>query len=494
MANILPSYPVGATSYGMDERDQKPLTISDILEQLVKPSIVQGGVQSPQPKPIVPPAVPPLPKQEQGGISLPQLNRQVLQGPPGLRPLNELTDRPSDRRQTIRTMRDDLARLKQGLAPLGLELAAKKNTPIQAKQAPPPAPVKTASIPPEVPSKPTLPPISNRPITPLERPAPPKIQPPFLGPKLVVPPITTLPLPGNIPAHFHEEIRILDKDNLPAFLGAPIPKKKAPKPEDEKIEYGVIAKIIGSGMTTGIVSTMILALTAYGLIYYFFLREKVVVTTTPTPIPIEISPVAETNELEEIFRTTAVTTFSLPADSTHLIPDFRLFLEKETLAKKEFKRIRFLPVEPGEIPTFTTLFNKLVVKYPVELNNWVKDNNIVFLYSQMENFNDQSKNNKRVVFIVEVKDLSKVVEIMKNWETTIADDLKNFFDIDPSKGASLPFLDNERLTVKIRYKNFPLPDRTIDYAIVSSLTGRNYLILTNSRESIYSPIDRIKGI
>jgi len=476
----------------MDERDQNPLTISDILEQLVKPSVVQSGVQPPQSKPVVPPPSP-LPKQTGGNISLPQLNKQVLPGPATKSP-NETTGRPSDRRPTIRTMKDDLARLKQGLTPLGLELLAKKSTPVQAQQMPPPAPVNKAGTPPEVPSKLTLPPIPNRPIGPLERPMPPKIQPPPLGPKLVVPPVTISPLPTNTPAHFHEEIRILDKDNLPAFLGAPVPKKKAPKPEEEKVEYGVIAKIIGSGMTTGIVSTMILAVAAYGLIYYFFLREEAIITTTPTPTPVTTSPAAETNELEEIFRTTSITTFSIPTDSNLLIPEFRSFLEKETLTQKEFKRIRFLPVQPSEMLTLTMLFNKLDIKHPAELNNWIKNNNIVFLYSQMENFNGPNNTNKRVGFIVEIKNTTKVAEVMKNWEATMADDFKNFFGIDPSKEASIPFLDNEYRTVKIRYKNFSLPDRTIDYAIVSSLTGRYYLILTNSRESIYSPTDKIKGL
>jgi hypothetical protein len=476
----------------MDERDQNPLTISDILEQLVKPSVVQGGTQPPQPKPIVPPTMP-LPKPTGGSISLPQLNKQVAQEPATKSP-NEITGRPSDRRPTIRTMKDDLVRLKQGLAPLGLELLAKKSTPIQAKQAPPSAPVKTANIPPDAPAKPPLPPISSKPVTPPERLTPPKIQPPFLGPKLVVPPVTLPPLSTNTPAHFHEEIRILDKDNLPAFLGAPVPKKTAPKPEEEKVEYGVIAKIIGSGMTTGIVSTMILAVATYGLIYYFFLREEAIITTIPTLTPAITSPRVETNELEEIFRTIPITTFSMPVDSNLLIPEFRSFLEKETLVQKEFERIRFLPIQPSETLTFIELFDKLAIKYPAELKNWVKNNNIVFLYGQMENFNSLGNSNKRIVFIVEVKDATKVTEVMKNWEATMSDDLKNFFDVDPSKGASAPFLDNERLTVKIRYKNFPLPDRTIDYAIVSSLTGRYYLILTNSRESIYSPIDKIKGL
>lgn len=476
----------------MDEREKNPLTISDILEQLVKPSVVQSGAQPLQPKPVVP--LPPAPpsKQSGGNISLPQLNKPGPQEP-ALKSPSEVIGRPPDRRPTIRTMRDDLVRLKQGLAPLGLELATKKNTDIKAEQTQEPV-KKIAGTPPEVFSKSTLPPIPNRPITPVERPLPPKIQPQFLGQKPVVPPTTLPPLRTNTPAHFHEEVKILDKDNLPAFLGAPVPKKKAPKPEEEKVEYGVIAKIIGSGMTTGIVSTIVLAMISYGLIYYFFLREEAIITTTITPTPVVTNPVAEVNELENIFRTIPITNFSFLPDSDRLVPEFHSFINKEILAQKEFKRIKFLPSQSSDVLTLTILFDKLAIKYPTELSSWIKNNNIVFLYGQMENFNSPGSTNKRVVFIVEIKDPAKVSETMKNWETTMADNLKNFFDIDPSKEASVPFLSNEYRTAKIRYKNFPLPDRTIDYAIVSSLTGRYYLILTNSRESIYSPIDKIKGI
>lgn len=452
----------------MNEKDQNPLTISDILEQLVKPSVIQGGKQPPQPKPPVFSPTPPSPRQEQSNVLLPQLSRQES-SKPVLKSLESSADRSSDRRPTIRTMRDDLVRLRRGLAPIGLELEKseiqKSALIIHTKPESPPAPIKIENVPPEALNKPILPPISKRP--------------------------TALP---EKPAHIHEEVRILDKDNLPAFLGAPIPKKITPKPEEEKVEYGVIAKIIGSGMTTGIVSTMIIAVTIYGLIYYFFLGEEAIITSTPVPTPTRTSPITETNELEEIFRTMPVTTFSLSADSDRLIPEFQSFLEKEALAQKEFKKIRFLSVQQGEALAFAALLDELTTRYPIELNNWLKNNNIALLYGQMEKFNDSSKSGKRLVLITEIKDADKVIEIMKNWETTMADSLKSLFAIDPLKEASKLFLDNEYRTVKIRYKNFPFPDKTIDYAIISSLTGRHYLILTNSRESMYSPINRIRGI
>ena len=42
--------------------------------------------------------------------------------------------------------------------------------------------------------------------------------------------------------------------------------------------------------------------------------------------------------------------------------------------------------------------------------------------------------------------------------------------------------------VSIRYRNFPFPDITVDYAAVNS-SGQNYLVISGSREAIYSAID-----
>ena len=74
------------------------------------------------------------------------------------------------------------------------------------------------------------------------------------------------------------------------------------------------------------------------------------------------------------------------------------------------------------------------------------------------------------------------------------EDLKYMFNIEPGNSATPTFNSNEYKGVAIRYKNFSLPDRSIDYAIVYSSAGRQYLVITNSRESMYSPIEKITGL
>ena len=475
----------------MDEKDQI-LTVGDILDQLIKPSVVQGPVtQVPQPKATPPPSAPSFSQGQSGGVALPDLSKGKPLAPRVDQSGRALPSaRPSELRLSIRTMKDDIARLRQGQRPSGevkrsiAPVIGKKDIflpRIKQELLTQPSPLPPPTIPSQLPPlprflPPSLPPSRSTPLPPMPD---------------QLPPIPSVP---RKPAHIHEEIRILDKDNLPAFLGAPIPKKKDPGPEHEKIEYGVIAKIIGSGMTTGIVGTMIVAIAAYGLIYYFFLREEPMVVATPSPTPIETTPTTEANELEIIFRSVPATAFSLPADTSQAVPELRSFIDRETLDQAELRRINFMITAEEPKLTFTQLLNKLALSYPTDLTNWIKDTNMAILYGQEGTSDGQGGADKRIVFIVEINSVPKVTEIMMSWEGSIAEDLKNLFDIDPSQQATATFLDNEREGAKIRYKNFPFPSKSVDYAIVPSLTGRYYLILSNSRESMYSPLDKIRGL
>jgi len=79
--------------------------------------------------------------------------------------------------------------------------------------------------------------------------------------------------------------------------------------------------------------------------------------------------------------------------------------------------------------------------------------------------------------------------LMTDWEFTIENDLAGYLLIaDTSKEASVNFLDNAYREVSIRYKNFPFADMTIDYAVIS-IDGNSYLVISGSRESMYSAID-----
>ena len=123
------------------------------------------------------------------------------------------------------------------------------------------------------------------------------------------------------------------------------------------------------------------------------------------------------------------------------------------------------------------------------------DDSATLVYGQAETFNEDGTVNfsaqdvKKTVFVARITDAAGIGMIMKDWEISMAGDLADYLLIDDtSKEESVNFLDNTYRGVAIRYKNFPLPDVTVDYAIVKA-AGQNYLIITGSREAVYVAID-----
>jgi len=481
----------------MEEKDQKSLTVGDILDQLIKPSITQGpSSQTPQPRPAASPPSVPSSKDSSGNFKLPQLGKEASQGLPPLAGYSgkesgqgSLPPKPSSIKLSIRTMASDLAKIKGDLV---------GETEIQKTLIPDRAWETKEAVLPEIPDQPSFiqeespvrPPLPSRPLALPEIPRLPKISLPSLGEKPEI-------LPER-PAHIHEEIRIADKDGLPPFPGAPIPKKKVAKSQDERVEYGAIARVVSSGMTTGVIFTIVVAVAVYFILSLFVFKEEEIIQITPTSTPTEETPTPQVNELDTIFRSISATILTVPANPGEVVSALRSFTESQVLATREFKRVNVvLSTDQNKAnPNFLEVLSGLGVKYPAELKNYVKENNLILLYGQEELFDQtkQGKNEKRLVLVTEVSDVNRTMEIVRIWEETMAADFKDLLGLDLSKPATATFLDNERQGAKIRYKNFPLPDKSIDYSIVTSLTGRRYLIITNSRESMYSPADRIRGL
>jgi hypothetical protein len=95
-------------------------------------------------------------------------------------------------------------------------------------------------------------------------------------------------------------------------------------------------------------------------------------------------------------------------------------------------------------------------------------------------------------FVVRIKEPNAALGALGNWEKTMTQDMKDLLGFDPVKAASTAFLDNTYQGVAVRYMNFPGPSLTIDYAVVKAKDGDSYLIVTNSREHIYTIIDKLK--
>ena len=504
----------------MSENDSKPTTITDILDQLVRPSVIQvPNSQSTSYSPATGVlGVSDVNKTKKDSllsdISLPELGGKAkIMASAGDKVVSSKEAAGiSELKLAIRTMADDLARLKQGKEPLGFEAKKVISKDIEGESA-------------QVQEKKNEEPVASKSILPSQLNRAPifsrgNIKSPFPIPAHPIPSPSSGSPSGKGFSFFggsDEQTNTESKtgfpikkeihrpeleDKLPAYLGAPLPmpKKKITKPEDEKIEYGLIARVIGSGMTTGIMSTIIVAIAVYFLIFYLFFNSEeasVVIPISSSPI---ITATPEVDELADIFKSEGVVSYRLVENSESIVSDFRIFIEKESIGDKEFKKIEILLSSSEDITLgLIDILDKFGIKYPQALEGIIKDSKAIFLYGQQEVFGSGENSGelnsiKGLVFIVEISSGESATKVLKDWELSLPQDFSKIFRIDPLKESTKEFLNNNRQGVLIRYKNFPLPDRSVDYAIVPSLSGRRYLVITNSRESMYSPIDKIRGL
>jgi len=153
-------------------------------------------------------------------------------------------------------------------------------------------------------------------------------------------------------------------------------------------------------------------------------------------------------------------------------------------------------VEGTLIPlSWLEMFDMSLTFYPSGLKNKVVDS-AMLVYGQSEAFkkdgtiNFNAKNIKKTAFVARVADTASVDTMMRDWESTMSPDLADYLLIDDSliDERDINFMDNVYRGVAIRYKNFPFPDTTVDYAVFKAM-GQNYLLMAGSREAMYAIID-----
>jgi hypothetical protein len=63
---------------------------------------------------------------------------------------------------------------------------------------------------------------------------------------------------------------------------------------------------------------------------------------------------------------------------------------------------------------------------------------------------------------------------------------------DLSSKAIVPtFSSGTYRATQVRYRNFPYADRSIDFANVHASNGKDYLVLSGSREAMFFAIDQL---
>jgi len=412
----------------------------------------QPSISRPSLNPIQPPQTQIRPQPSQIGSQPPRPPQ-----PPVSLPTSPIL-KPSpvqEYKSSIRTMNDDIASIKSGQKPFGVDIP-RKVTPDLTRPT-------TSEVPrPQAPSQPSITPGSTIGLGKADKTGPlptaPSLKKPIEAPK----PITVQPPPITVPTK---------KGRWLSALGNRM--------------YLIIAGILVLG----------------GVIYWFFMirvpEPEVILSPTPT-FTQTVTPTPIIRNLNEIFGGTAVI-FDIGSSNKATADDFKALVNSLNIARNEFIKIDLVNyVNDTAVPlNWLEMFDAGQAAYPIELKDNMTDS-LVVAYGQSESFNQDgsidfssSQGLNKVSFIAKVKDKAGTDLIMKNWEPTISNALSGHFSIgSSSKEASVNFLDNSYRSALIRYKNFPFPDTTIDYSVFES-AGQTYLIISGSRESIYSVVDAI---
>ena len=164
----------------------------------------------------------------------------------------------------------------------------------------------------------------------------------------------------------------------------------------------------------------------------------------------------------------------------------KITLEKSQ-EKNTFKQILTQLVDGPQKEYFS--FNKLILSLELKLLSDIVqsiaesdingENYTLFSYSQEEG--------NRSGLVMKLKEGVNLADKLRNWEKDIKDDLKSFFlTAELPDSATQDFQDNVYQEKNIRYINFPSPDLSIDYALVS-----DKLIITTSKDSMFAAIDAL---
>jgi len=438
---------------------------------------VGGGVKlqepvpapRPQPQQPMPPAgmsKPPTPSSSQQTVPIPSESKIFDK----VGTISGLGRPAQEYKSSIRTMSEDIASLKSGQKPSGVDIPRKV-----APEAPRPA----------IPGAPVAPaptgPMSSIGLGKTERTGP----------------LAGLPKPPTLPSRPWPT-----PDLGQAGKTRPLPLPPTPEKPPEPFKIPGIQPLMtvpsekkSLSMTFYLLVAGILVIG--GFLYWFLVLRVMEPEVVVSPIP-TVTPTPVIKNLNDIFSGTP-TNFEV-ALSENKSSDFKTFVDTLTVAGGESLKINLVQDIDGTLIPLNWLDMFVTT---LTLGTFGLKDNIVILdsatlvYGQSEKFNEDgtvdssTQNIKRTAFVARVMDAGRVVTIMKDWELTIAEDLVDYLLIeDTSKEESVNFLDNSYRGVAIRYENFPFPDITIDYAIVKSV-DQNYLVIAGSREAMFATIDAL---
>ncbi|MEX2090530.1 MAG: hypothetical protein WD989_00120 [Candidatus Paceibacterota bacterium] len=266
-----------------------------------------------------------------------------------------------------------------------------------------------------------------------------------------------------------------------------LPQERGPKPQIYVPPASPSA--VSAGSNSRLFMLIAGAAVLFGILYWFLILKQPameIVEESPTPVPTQTPSVG----LSDIFP---ILEANLTVNPNNQIESLKEGVNGMTVDGGIFRRISVK--KEGLTLTWKDFFS-----VPQQVLDALSVESLMLAYGQRELFNQGGQINpaapseERLVVIAEIRDLSFANQGMSGWEPTMAADLREIFTLNPAKQSSQEFMNNTYQGVAIRYKNFPNPDRSIDHGIVNATNGRSYIVITNSRESMFAAIDVLKGL
>lgn len=142
--------------------------------------------------------------------------------------------------------------------------------------------------------------------------------------------------------------------------------------------------------------------------------------------------------------------------------------------------------------------NAIFGQVPADITAALAEDWTVFAYGQTEIFGTDGAAvvnaplGTRPVLVLEVADASKANQAMQAWEgTDLATAAEKAFGYDRARALTEGFGSGTYRQIPVRYRNFPYADLSADWAVMLASNGKNYLIISASRESMFFAIDQL---
>lgn len=239
------------------------------------------------------------------------------------------------------------------------------------------------------------------------------------------------------------------------------------------------------------------AVIVLGVLYWaFFIRQSdtqvaEVPTVSSTPVPTPTPRIV----ISSMFQNTAGT-IALSA-GTDPFQTFSSGLKTIVVAPGQLGILTVTDASASQPLLPFEFFDRTLTAYPVQIRpTGTSNDGVILAFGQEEAFNAKGQSvtpttpTNRLAFISQVPDTAAAD--LRSWESTMTDNLANLFGVNKAKNTG-PFGDASYQGVNVRYKNFPNPDSTIDYALVT-FSGRTYLVMTNSRQAMFAVLNVLRPL